>query len=362
MPPRTRSATGTLKRKSTHLDLNLSSDLDPELDADFLALSRRQRREVDRAYDRALRDVGGRGGRGGTGRKKRKVDSKSTMVDEGGGFVVDDEDVEMGDGGGGGGGGFIPDEEDGSDIISDHPGATTTTTTTTASSPHLLPLSALPATIESLGLEWDTDVLAVFQSQSMDQSTGATKRDFRAVCAAMMEVEQEGEVDEEQVGGDDEFDMDDDSEDEYKGVGQEDDGLDSPLSSISDDEDDKDNDNNYNDTNPSNKSRRRHRQPPPPTTTTSDPSMRIDNPQIKLSHDQKQFISRMWETMFEGSTRERGQRLLGREQVKRWAGIMGETWGDDELTEMIQLFSTQPGKRGLSYEDFTTLLIRGGLV
>jgi pentose-5-phosphate-3-epimerase len=33
-----------------------------------------------------------------------------------------------------------------------------------------------------------------------------------------------------------------------------------------------------------------------------------------------------------------------------------------QLTEMIQLFSTQPGKRGLSYDDFAVLLQRGGLV
>ncbi len=104
---------------------------------------------------------------------------------------------------------------------------------------------------------------------------------------------------------------------------------------------------------------------------------------LKLTREQKDWIARMWETMFEGSPLERGQRLMGREQVKRWAGVMGEMWSDDEvrgceakearwversslclyqLTEMIELFSTQPGKRGLSYDDFSTLLIRGGLV
>lgn len=33
-----------------------------------------------------------------------------------------------------------------------------------------------------------------------------------------------------------------------------------------------------------------------------------------------------------------------------------------KLTEMIELFSTQPGKRGLGFDDFCTLLIRGGML
>jgi hypothetical protein len=33
-----------------------------------------------------------------------------------------------------------------------------------------------------------------------------------------------------------------------------------------------------------------------------------------------------------------------------------------KLTEMIELFSTQPGKRGLGFDDFCTLLVRGGML
>jgi hypothetical protein len=33
-----------------------------------------------------------------------------------------------------------------------------------------------------------------------------------------------------------------------------------------------------------------------------------------------------------------------------------------QVMEMIEVFSTIPGKRGLSYDDFTTVLLRAGLV
>ncbi len=270
---------------------------------------------MDKAYDRALRAV-----EGSRGRKRRKVAMEkvdSAGGGGGGGFVVE-EDVEMSDSGGGfvpdeeedegrmetsiggGGGGFVADEQD----ISPAP---------SPSLRSLLPLTSLPSAINSLGLEWDEDVLAVFQSQSTDQSDGATKRDFRAVCAAMMEVEADDGEDEQG----DEMNMSDDSEDEYQGVEQENAGSESPLSPLSDGYEE---DSTITD--------RRRRRPPP----ASDPSMRADVPTVKLSRDQKDFISRMWETMFEGSERERGQRLLGRDQVKRWAGIMGEMWGDEEVS------------------------------
>jgi len=46
--------------------------------------------------------------------------------------------------------------------------------------------------------------------------------------------------------------------------------------------------------------------------------------------------------------------------------MLGDEEGADEslpqVMEMIEVFSTIPGKRGLSYDDFTTVLLRAGLV
>jgi hypothetical protein len=142
------------------------------------------------------------------------------------------------------------------------------------------------------------------------------------------ELEEEGEEEEEEeeddaMGGEQE--ESDEDEDEYVDAGTRSGdapaGDESSLSSLSGDDDDDD---------PTQRQRRRRR-----SSRGSPTALRADTttaaPLGRLTRDQRDFVNRMWEMMFEGSVLERGQRLLGRDQVKRWAGVMGEVWTDDEV-------------------------------
>ncbi|KAJ9122262.1 hypothetical protein QFC22_001682 [Naganishia vaughanmartiniae] len=391
----TRTTTGSLKRSSNHH--SFSSDDDDgggggederSADPDFLALSKRQRRAVDAAFRKGLRDVR---------RKRRKV---VTPVDGSGGGFID------GDSGGGGGGGFVVDDEPGGTggggfLASPSPPPTTTitaiTTGNTGTAHHspptddFLPYSALPAVFASLGLQWDDDVLATLKglsaaSRAPQQAgeageagagAGAGARpdetswgmddnyvdlhDFRSVCGVLMQPEEEGAGAGADVAGADsemkDVNDDDDDEEEYA----EDEDMDT-SSDQSDPDQPKGTDT---------RRRRRTRKPRKPSPTSEVDDLRLPGntssttpAQRKLSREEKEWVSRMWDTLFTGTTLGRGEssRLLGKEQVKSWAEKLGMEWSDQELTEMIELFSTQPGKRGLGFDDFCNLLIQGGML
>ncbi|GHJ87137.1 hypothetical protein NliqN6_3539 [Naganishia liquefaciens] len=343
-PYQTRTATGSITSTTASKKRSLE---DSEADPEFLALSKRQRRRVDTAFEKALRAV----------RKRRKVAEHAVAPASelgGGGFEVEDDEM--------GGGGFVAEEESGGGFMAEDD-----TTPATASTPHpsetadLLPYSALPDVFASLGLTWDDDVLATFKAisaasrgqEGADQSSWSLDdnyvdlKDFRSVIAVLMEPEEdkEGDVDDE----------DDDDGDVYA----EDEEMQGDSSDLSEPEND--------DGSPVAKSRRKpgRRQK---TKEAQEEALRIDQAgQRKLTREEKDWVGNMWETMFEGTTIGRGQRgengrLLGKEQIKRWADQLGMAWTDQELTEMIELFSTQPGKRGLGFDDFCTLLVRGGML
>jgi hypothetical protein len=305
-----------LKRKA--------EDEEEDVDPDYKALSRKQRRAIDAAYDQASGSSEGSG-------KRRKVEDD--FSGNGGGFMNDDT----------GGGGFMMDESaggggfmGGGDDFMMEGGFFTENANEPIAQPtsHLyetpgvdgILFSALPGVMESLGLPWDEDVLAGFQgvSTSVNQAGEgyATKQDFRAVCAAMMDPE------EDPMSEDD----DEDDEDTYAGeqaVDAEMEGSDasSPLSDASGDE--------FNTSGSKSKTQSRKKTQ---SGKKSNQDLRLDpgSSQVKLSREQRDWITMMWNTMFEGTQPsiivQHGPRVLGKEQVRRWADMMDQAWSDVEVS------------------------------
>ncbi|WOO78647.1 uncharacterized protein LOC62_02G002186 [Vanrija pseudolonga] len=329
----------------------------PDADPEFLALSDRQRRQVDRAFSRGLRLAGGR-----RPAKRRKVDTgraasaaASTSNLDGGGFV-DDGGGFIDDGGGGGflpdngggfvddGGGFLPD--DGGGFIADDdsggfvPDSGPSTVPATPAATETVPLRFIPALLSSLSLPADDDVLAVFRAsasgwdakpgEEVDPAVGL--KDFRAVCAALMEPEEDdGEA------MDVEPSSDDGSSDNFE------------LSELSDapsEDDDDDDDGEYGRPKPARRTRR---------------TAALEVTRIKLNPHQREMARDIW-GMLKPTASGPGSGILGRDEVKRWARELGEMWSDDEITDMVQLFSSQHEGRGLTFEDFGIVMVRAGLV
>jgi hypothetical protein len=261
-------------------------------------------------------------------RKRRKLEGKAGTAgaEGGGGFTADDDEM-------GGGGGFVADEEGGGGFMADDE-----PTPSTASTPHpsetadLLPYSALPDVFASLGLAWDDDVLATFKAisaasrglEGADQTSWSLDdnyvdlKDFRSVIGVLMEPEEDKE-------GDDEDD-DDDEGDAYA----EDEEMQGDSSDLSAPENDEGS--------PATKSRRRPGRTKKAEAAEGEEALRIEQAgQRKLTREEKDWVGNMWETMFEGTTVGRGQRgengrLLGKEQIKRWADQLGMAWTDQEVS------------------------------
>ena len=314
-PYQTRTATGSITSTTASKKRTLEdTDADPE----FLALSKRQRRRVDAAFEKALRTV----------RKRRKVAGQAAASEPesgGGGFEVEDDDM--------GGGGFVAEEEGGGGFMADDdPTPSSVSTPHPSETADLLPYSALPDVFTSLGLTWDDDVLATFKAisaasrgrEGADQTSWSLDdnyvdlKDFRSVIAVLMEPEEDKE------GHDDDEDDDDDG-DAYA----EDEEMQGDSSDLSEPEND--------DGSPVAKSRRKPGRKQK-TKGEQEVALRIDQAeQRKLTREEKDWVGNMWETMFEGTTIGRGQRgengrLLGKEQIKRWADQLGMAWSDQEVS------------------------------
>lgn len=403
-----------------------NTTLDPETDADFLALSAEQRRRVDEAFDRGLSEVYGDEGRsggggssdGGGGKRRRLQEVESTAAAGDGGFMADDEEEEneMRTG-------------DGDDNRQDQ-----AATSRRSTRRFRLPFSQLPALMASLDLPWDEEVAAVFKSvaslpsgdpagggsdqeQEQEQGEGdyTTRRDFRAVCAALMgpegeeeEEEEGGEAGEAEVEGqggdierqaigkrtrtsaessgggfvaaddndhnDEDVDMDqddNDSQDEYR-EDEDEQGRDSSELSLA---------SAYSDT-AAGTARGRGRAAAATATTSTTTTRRSRTaaaaavappsdaadlrgptggaPARRLTREEKDWVGKMWETMFEGSQGEGGgrgrgggggQRMLGKQEIKRWAELLGENWSDQEVSA---------SRQGLSKSCWSVFLSDGG--
>ncbi|BEJ14720.1 hypothetical protein CspHIS471_0404870 [Cutaneotrichosporon sp. HIS471] len=325
-------------------------------DPEFLQLSARQRRAVDRAFERGLRANKGRPS------KRRRLTSGPTtgtatpggrgfvdsggFVDDGGGFVPEDGGGFIDDGGGfipeddaggfipddGGGfipdddgaGGFIPDDDSGGGFMPDDdsgggfmpdadagggfmpdsgPSAGPSTTRSRAHSTdsnddaeESIPFRLIPTLLSSLGLPSDEDVLSVFRAMGED---GVRRKDFRAVCAALMPPDAQEPEDEEA----EEDEKDEDGDWDMSS------GSDSDAFAPSDESD---------------------FGAPKGKRTTRRAKALEDTGAARLSTRQREAARALWALIKPDTKGTNG--ILSRDEVKRWARELGEMWSDVEVS------------------------------
>ena len=317
------------------------ADADPE----FLALTPKQRRAIDRAFDRGIATLSKQRGRASKRRRLNPEPDAAINSDGGflaedneGGFVPDDEGGfvpdEQDDAGG-----FLPDEgEDEGGFMPDDDGDVTMETSDKEDRSDIrIPLSLLPTLLGSLGLPADEDVLAVFRSSASGWSAdtdptarrrkaagaaaeetegGVKRKDFRAVCAALMGLDQEGEEDgsaDEDEGGDEAFELSDT-------------GSESSLSSLSG--------SSYAGPTGRSKGKGKEKASTPPARTKRGKKLEVDAP-VKLSSRQKEAVKDIWEMLkppSEAGKRGHAANVLGRDEVKKMARTLGEMWSEDEVS------------------------------
>ena len=301
---------------------------DEDVDPDFRALSSKQRRTIDDAYEQA------------TGSSKRR---KTGNGHGGGGFVIDDraaggflpDDGEMG------GGGFVDDMMMGGGFMTenaDEPIAQPTSHLYDQPEVDGITMSAMPEVMNSLQLVWDEDVLAAFEGVCTQTTPSgeayATRQDFRAVCAALMEPEEE-EAD-ARMSEDDDDEEDAYAEGNVEDAEMADSDASSPLSEV---------DGEF--ATPTSKGKGKAKAGGKGKKGKSgNQDLRMDPAaaQVKLSREQKEWITMMWNTMFENTQpsiiAQHGPRVLGKEQVRRWAEMMDQTWNDAEVSKQAQTAET----------------------
>ncbi|WVQ75904.1 hypothetical protein IAR50_005539 [Cryptococcus sp. DSM 104548] len=355
--------------------------IEAEGDPEYLALSAKQRRMIDKTFNKGIRSTGAKSQR----RKRRKVaDGQGVSVggaeEDAGGFVD-----EPADGGGGfipeddaGGffpdddaGGFLPDDDAGGFLPDDAggffeddaPDQGSSSRPISRASPNpsastaRVPLYLLPSLLTSLGLPSDDDVLQVFRASASGwddprtsrreqeddglETGGVELKDFRAVCAALMGPEEEAAE-----GQDVEMDSDDsdNGEDAFQPSEAESD-MSSASSSAS----------AFGGTAAT--ANKKGKGP-------GRPERRKGRTEVaKLSSNQKAMARNIWEMLKPpGKQTGRGAEILGRDEVKEWVRVLGEMWSDEEITDMVSLFSSQHEGRGLTFDDFGKIMLRAGLV
>jgi hypothetical protein len=175
-----------------------ANDADPA----FLALPTSLQKKIDYAFDIAANNETHKQ----PPRKRRRIATPSTAVPEAGGFIVNDDPPA---------GGFIPEDAGGfivekdvtssSFIPDDTEDASPVLQNSTTSAQELLPLEDAPDALAHLGLSADEDVLSVLKNAAGGWGGGSAavqginRRDWRAVCAVLLE----GTKDERENGDED---------------------------------------------------------------------------------------------------------------------------------------------------------------
>lgn len=318
--------------------------MDPDADPDFLALSARQRKAIDRAFEKGSRASESRK------RKRRKLDEAtaggSGAAAEGGaddgGFIVDDEvggGFMVEDDAAGGfmiddktGGGFLDEDEDmGGFMPDDEPSTLPSANSTRPASPTpaRLPLHRIPALLVALQLPADDDVLQVFKASASgwddedepgpsrkrgeeEQQGGYVgKKDFRAVCAALMGPDTQG--------GDEE-DEDDDDEDAF----ELEDGSESELSAVS---------SGYSDAGVDGKGKGKAGYGTAGTQSRRARKNKVleEEATVRLSTRQKEMVADIWKLLKPQAGDRPADRILGRNEVKGLVRNLGEMWTEDEV-------------------------------
>ena len=251
---------------------------------------------------------------------------------EGGGFEVDGAGgfevaggaggfMEIDDGGGGfmdDGGGFQPEPQ---------PEPTPADDAYAQPSPSTgIPLSKLPPLLAALGLPVDNDVLEVFRASASgwdfdvdtpdrrrkrdDGEPGVERKDFRAVCAALMGPDEDGDAsgsDEEGQGGE----GDEGGEDVYHLPSEDE----SSLSDLSSD----------------------GARSPGPSRRTRKALESNSTLKLKLDTRQREIARDIWE-MLKPDVKEgkRGSSIMGRDEVRQWVRTLGEMWTEDEVSVLVE--------------------------
>ncbi|WWC59576.1 uncharacterized protein I303_102133 [Kwoniella dejecticola CBS 10117] len=333
--------------------------------------------------------------------------------DAGGGFIVDEDEGAGGfvvdeEGQGGGEGGFMPDEDAGTEHSLKNHGENDPPRSTSPSVNKRIPLHLLPSLLTSLGLPSDEDVLAVFRASASgwedddegrnqppirkkrggeegDADAGGVElKDFRAVCAALMEdddIDSNGDKDLD-GNGDGIEGEEDDQEHTFELPSEEEESELSSLSGSEYGQEAQDRSTRFRAKGKSRASTVKSKDFAETDSSTPAPSrsrarrgrgkrdLEIDQSgKVRLNSRQKELAKDIWEMLKPpqpsgGQQAKRSERagILGRDEVKKWVRELGEMWTEEEITDMVALFSTQHEQRGLSFDDFGGIMLRAGLV
>lgn len=202
-----------------HLPQTYVNMSDSEADPGFTSLPARLQRRIDRAFDSVARHTSSSDDTGTqAGKRKRYSSPRTASIPTGaGGFIAEDSpapggfiaDVPPA-------GGFIPDDSMDGGFIPESPSAPQSEGVEEDSPLHYIPLSAVPSALQLLDLQPDDeDVLSVFRNAATgwenrhssraerqdDTRLLVSRKDWRAVCAALMDSggDNDGDGDEGEI-------------------------------------------------------------------------------------------------------------------------------------------------------------------
>ncbi|TFY83315.1 hypothetical protein EWM64_g688 [Hericium alpestre] len=330
-------------------------------DATFLALPASLRTKIDRAFENAVSGPSS-SGLSRTKAKQRAVPEGGFVLPEDdepapGGFLLDDAPGGFIPEAGPSAGGFLPDDTAGGFIVEDED------VEDSNDKPTHITLSQIPAALQMLDLPPDDDeILAVFKNAASGWSGGrggaeneesVSRKDWRAVCAVLLEAEGEG------------GDLDEAGEDENEDELMEEFRADSTEESESDATSDEYVEEPVQKTRkrsaaasrkstPKRKTRRRAS----PSDTSEDEDEEQEQP---LTARQKRECLKSFALFFPDLAGEadedavKGKRLGIRELTKA-AGALKEKVKAEEMIEMLEAFSTTPDKT-MGLADFERMMV-----
>jgi hypothetical protein len=270
--------------------------------------------------------------------------------DEGGGFVPDDD---AGDGGGfmvddddNGDGGFVPDEP----TVSPRPRTATSAT-------DQIPLGMISTLLASLGLPSDNDVLAVFKASATgwhadtedagesrvrkrdaevnEDDLGVAKKNFRAVCAALMGPDNGAGDDDDAVSSEDLGAGDD--EDDFTMDSQSDSSL-SSLSASSFEGGKRGAKGSTRTPRKKSVGKGKSGDEGGSRKRKSKKKLLEEEGPIKLTLRQKDMVSDLWSLVKPKADKQgRAGRVLGKDEVKNLVRTLGEMWTDEEVSHQAAL-------------------------
>lgn len=308
------------------------------MDDTFVALSARLRRRIDDAFDRA---TGNTSRSSNPPRKKRKLDSAQSggfaAVEDvsPGGFLIEDA------------GGFLLDEyED--------------RTQSPSPDPISISLSSIPAALQLLGLPPDDEeVLSVFRNAtsgwgaSLEGSSEVSRKDWRSVCAALLEGE-DGE------GSDDGGPFAAHSETAARSDQEEDSGPESDEYRMSVDGDMSEpeaSDEEYQDDRPAAVSRSRKPKKASKSLPT-DAELDAGQLSVKQKAECREDFARFFPDVPDA---ELDRQKVMIKDVTRVANLLKEKIKAEEIIAMLEVFSTSPDK-SMSLQDFERMMIATKLI